>query len=346
MEKVIFDSNFIRNTEAKYFLGNRSELEKFTKVVEIILPSIVIEEIKQQKRRNITSKKQSFLENPFHWLKNLNRDETNNFDIDAHIDSLEKKEKINYQVIKLTDNSALERIKELALAYKPPFAKLNKDDKKNTDKGFKDAYIYLTILEYLQSIPDKNVFVCTSDDRLKEALEKEANIIVIKDYNDFENYTISKYQTDYFIEKLQSELQQSNIFKGSIVGYWVNINENDVLLIEASDEKYAVEIDSGEIVASEKVGTYAEKISNLLHSGAFATTHSAIEALNPYAHFLSDDEIVRILEATIDNSQISAIIRDEDVKQFISTLYEKKNEMLNLELKAGIKESLELKNND
>ena len=61
MEKVIFDTNSVRNTEPKQFLGGRSELEKFAKVAELVFPDIVIEEIKNQKRRNLESKKDSFL---------------------------------------------------------------------------------------------------------------------------------------------------------------------------------------------------------------------------------------------------------------------------------------------
>jgi len=65
MEKVIFDTNFIRNTEAKHFLGGRSELEKFAKVAELVFPDIVIEEIKNQKRKNLEKNKSSFLSNPY-----------------------------------------------------------------------------------------------------------------------------------------------------------------------------------------------------------------------------------------------------------------------------------------
>jgi len=71
MEKVIFDTNFIRNTEPKQFLGGRSELEKFAKVAELVFPDIVIEEIKNQKRRSLEKNKTSFLGNPFHWLRKL-----------------------------------------------------------------------------------------------------------------------------------------------------------------------------------------------------------------------------------------------------------------------------------
>lgn len=336
MEKVIFDTNFIRNTEPKKFLGSRSELEKFVKVAEIVFPDLVIEEMKHQKRRSLTGKKQSFLDNPFHWLKNLDVDETKSFDIEAHIASLEKDEKLKFDVIKLTDYSVLEKMKELALRKLPPF-----EAGDNTDKGFKDAYIYFTILEYLQSISDKVIFVCTKDGRLKEALEDHPSIIVVRGYDDFIRNSITEYFDDYFIEKLKIEIH-ADIDKESIIDYWVNINENRVLLIEVENEKTAVEVDLGEIIDYRKVGDYSTAINNLINSSSFADTHFEIDALNPYLHFLSDDQIVSILEATIDNGQIGSIISDDDVKQFISTLYEKKKGVLVPELEAAIKERLGL----
>jgi hypothetical protein len=51
-----------------------------------------------------------------------------------------------------------------------------------------------------------------------------------------------------------------------------------------------------------------------LHSGSFEMTHIAVANLNKYINYLSDDEIINILEATITNSQI---IDDKDVQDFI-----------------------------
>jgi rRNA-processing protein FCF1 len=334
MEKVIFDTNLIRNIDAKTFLGGRQELEKFAKVARLVFPDIVIEEIKRQKRRKLKDKKRSFLDNPFHWLKELDRDETSSFDIEAHISSLEESEELEYDVIKLTDYSILEQMKELALNKRPPF-----EAGEGTDKGFKDTYIYFTVLEYLQAIPDKTIFVCTKDGKLKEAFEKHPNIIVVQGYADFiENSSVIFYD-DYFIGKLKAEVH-SAIGKESIINYWVNINENQVLLVRTDDGNYVVEIDSGEIVATDHVDAYAEAINNLINSGSFASTHSAIGLLHPYIHFLSDDEITRILEATSTNEQIYWIINDEDVKQFIGTLYESKKGILSSEIETMIEELL------
>ena len=335
MEKVIFDTNSIRNTEAKHFLGGRSELEKFVNVAELIFPDIVIEEIKNQKRKNLEKKKTSFLKNPFHWLRKLDHDETQNFDIESHITELEASETLEYSVIELSDHSILEKIKELALKKLPPF-----EPGDNTDKGFKDACIYFTILEYLQSIPDKSVFVCCKDNRLKEAFQKHLNIIVVKDYDEFIQYSITQVYDDYFIEKLKAEVH-ADISKETIIDYWFNIDENRVLLIDVDSEKYAVEADMGEIVGFEKVATYSDTIKSFINAGSFATTHSSIEELTPYLNFLSHDEIIKILNAACSNEQILWIIGDDDVKQFITTLYDSKKMILPPELEAALKENLE-----
>lgn len=335
MEKVIFDTNFIRNTEPKQFLGGRSELEKFAKVAELVFPDIVIEEIKNQKRRSLEKNKTSFLGNPFHWLRKLDDDETKNFDIESHLTELEDKETLEYTVIKLSDYSVLEQMKELALKKLPPFEMGD-----STDKGFKDACIYFTTLEYLQSIPDKLVFVCCKDSRLKEAFEKHPNVIAIGSFDEFIQNSITTFYDDYFIEKLKSEIH-GDISKESIVDYWININDNRILLIEIEDEKTAVEVDAGEIVAFEKVDAYSKTIKSLIDTGSFAITHFVIEKLNPYLHFLSDNEILKIFNASLENDQIRIIITDGDVKQFISTLYHRKKGILPAELRVKLKRRLE-----
>jgi hypothetical protein len=44
--------------------------------------------------------------------------------------------------------------------------------------------------------------------------------------------------------------------------------------------------------------------------------HIAVANLNKYINYLSDDEIINILEATITNSQI---IDDKDVQDFVNS---------------------------
>lgn len=58
-----------------------------------------------------------------------------------------------------------------------------------------------------------------------------------------------------------------------------------------------------------------EEIERLENSSNFATTHSAIAALNQYDDF-KDAEISRIVAAYLENSQVAWILGDDDVKAF------------------------------
>jgi predicted nucleic acid-binding protein len=72
-----------------------------------------------------------------------------------------------------------------------------------------------------------------------------------------------------------------------------------------------------------KLAIDAEKrvaIENLINSGSFAWTHSAISGLTPFIDVLTSEDIHELVAAAQNNSQIEAIITDEDVHTFFSKL--------------------------
>ena len=160
------------------FFGWRSELEKFAVVAEIVIPDIVIDEIKAQKRAHLESKRDQFIDNPFHEIKKLNRKESDDFNIEKYVDDLQKGETIDHTIIYLSQKDALSKIKQLCHRREAPFGDVG-------DKGFKDAYIYLTVLEYLEGITNEQVFFVTGDGKLKEAMERVRGIRVIKNFRRF-----------------------------------------------------------------------------------------------------------------------------------------------------------------
>ncbi|MDF1882900.1 DUF4935 domain-containing protein [Sulfurimonas sp. SAG-AH-194-C21] len=336
MQKVIFDTNAIRNVDVKQYFGGRLELEKFYKVAELIFPDIVIEEMRNQKKRKLQKNKDAFLSNPFHAIQKLNEDDIKDFDIEGHIDFLECKETLKYTQITLSDYSILGKMKDLALKKLPPF-----ESGDSTDKGFKDAYIYFTILEYVQSLTEKNVFICTNDGKLKEALQHESSITIIKDYDDFKKHNINQYKESYFLEKISEELQLDNITKNSIVDYWINNIENAIILLKIDIEKYVIEVDSGEIIAFTNISNYRTSFNNLIKSDNIELTKSTIEELSNYINFLSNDEIVKIFNVLKENEQISLALSEENVRQFISTLYDDFEDTIPLDLKLSIKRMLD-----
>jgi len=317
-EKIIFDTNFLLEKRMKNFFGKQEFLHRFSKISSVIIPDIVIEELKARYKRDFFKEKESFIKK---LLNNVAKHNVEKIDIDEIIENLIEAETLQYEVIKLTKSDYLFEIKNLAIKKEPPFSPLD-----GTDKGFKDAYIYFTTLEYLQSIEDKYLFVLTGDGLLKTAFEKHPNIIVIKDYNEFVQNSITQLHDDYFIDTLKEEFPDISISAKNITDYWININGNKVLLLNISNKEYVIEVDSGEIIDFVNKNEY--NIDEFISSGNFEKTHSTIEQLIPYVNYFSDEEIFEILEASFLNEQIKWIIKDKDVKEFIGTLYKAKSELV------------------
>jgi rRNA-processing protein FCF1 len=314
-EKVIFDTNSVHNDDSISFFGNRNELKQFSKVADIVIPKIVIEELRRKKLKKLINKRRSFIDNPFHNLKGLSKEETKQYDIDTFIQGLLDSEEFEFSVIDLKDNSVFDEIKDLALKKLPPFEK--SDD---TDKGFKDALIYFAIREYLDEIPDKYIFVCVSDRRFKEALIQHPNIIVVKNYQDFKEKSISQYYDDYFIQKVEKELT-IKISKENIIEHWTNFDDNQNVYIKTDDDEFIVEVDAGEIVNSANKNQFTENLQALIGSTNFNNTDSCIDELEQYKSLFSQEEINSLLVAAYDNTQIRWIIDKDALTQFFGPLY-------------------------
>lgn len=318
-EKVIFDTNFLYNKRGTSFFGNKQELERFSKEAEIIIPEIVLEELEAKYSRSYEQEKERFFKTI---LPNMIDHNTNDVVIQSKIKSLIDSESIVFQKIQLTDFSVLPEMKKLAIGKLAPF-----ESSDGTDKGFKDAYIYFTILEFLQNNSDKYVFVCVKDKRFKMALEAHANIIPIESYQEFKHHSVSQFFDKYYIDKINSELGLT-INKENIIEYWHNIDDNQVVLASINNDEYLIEFDSKEIMAYAKKEEYQDVLQQLINSRGFQNTHSSITELTPFIKFLSNEEILQVLNASLNNEQIKWIIDDDDVKLFIGTLYNAKRELV------------------
>lgn len=330
LEKVIFDTNFLRNTEPSNFLWWREQLKKFSNFADLLLPDMVIEELKNQKRRNLEKHKKNFLENPFHWLRNINKQDTEKFDSEAHILQLENEEDISYKTIYLTDNSVLWKIKELALKKLPPF-----EDSDSTDKWFKDAYIYFTILEYVEKNSDEYVFVCTWDWKLKDAFRKHSNIKIIKDFDDFEDQTTWYFKKPYFIDKLKEILPED--FE-SIWDISYNINNNWLVTVFTKDiDTYFVEVDysTKDIIDYARKWDFNDIIQKIIVSDNFWDTHSNSKQLIKFCNYITDNEIILLFNAIFENYQIKWTFH-HSVKELFWSLYENKKDLFNEEMKNEI----------
>lgn len=334
MEKVIFDTNKLRSTKSlTHFFGNREELERFQQVAEIIIPDLVLDEIKIQKRNHFEEEKQKLIENSCSQLIDA---ETliNALDISKLVKKVFATETIPYTTITLSDTLCLEQIKMLALQNKAPFDT-------NSDRGFKDAYILFTIQEYLKNTADEIVFVVTSDSRLGEAVSKNPKVKVIDDFRGFERNRATFFTEEYFLELL-SQYLECPLTTDSIHRVGFNTKNNWLVEIKTEEDvlgtlNYLVEVD---FASKEFIGKYegelAKHVAALINSGSFTETKSNISALRNKISYLYLREAVEILEASLENNQICWIAEDSPVRGFIRALFEKCSEKLEESLKIRI----------
>lgn len=334
-EKVIFDTNIVRNPETNNFLGGREELKSFLQVADIVIPQVVIEEIKRQKRKKLQGNKNRFLANPLHKILSVNEDDTKSFNIENYIDELIEKEEFTFETIDVKDNDILPQIKDLAINKKPPF-----EAGDNTDKGFKDSLIYFSVLEYLQEIPNKNVFVCVKDGRLKEALDVHQNIIVVESYDEFKQKSVSQFYDNYFIQQVEKELS-IEITEDDIIEHWTNFDDNQNVYIKTNDDEFIVEVDAGEIVNTANKNQFLENIQTLISSTSFNITDESVDELEQYKSLFSQKEISSLLIAAYDNTQIRWIIDKEAITQFFGPLYLSNKHMVEIEKQTFFNEIFE-----
>lgn len=319
MDKVIFDTNFLIEKRLKNFFGKQDELEKFSKTSEIVIPDMVIGELKERYKRDFLEEKEKFNKV---LLCNIAEHNINDIEIEKKIEDLLNSEKIKYTEIELKNLNRLFEMKDLALKKLPPF-----ENKPGTDKGFKDAYIYFTVLDYLREIKDKQVFFVTDDVMLTSAFKENRSVEVVKNYDDFIQKNISLLCDDYFLEKLEEELEEK-ITKKNIENYWINSDENYVFLVKIKDKKYRVEVEQMEILAIEEPFDFSKNIHDLVNSNNFITTEEIIEVLDTKLNFLSNDEISKIFNASVENENIFRQIDNANIKSFIGKLFDKKSELI------------------
>lgn len=250
MEKVIFDTNFLLEKRMKNFFGKQNELIKFDAVSEIIIPDMVMGELTEKYKRIFRDEKNKFNKQA---LPNVLEHNINSINIEDSIGCLIQNIKVSYEVIELNNPNILYEMKELALKKAPPFVP---DD--GSDKGFKDAYIYFTVLEYFQSIDDQYLFFATNDKLFKEAFKDNPNIKVIENYDEFIKQSASEFYDDYFIDKLNNFISElgtlpirSIVKQENIINYFISDDNNKIITINIDDKNYLIEVDSGEILSCE-----------------------------------------------------------------------------------------------
>lgn len=154
---IIFDTNILYNSSSNYsdfsFNKNMDLLidflveEKLTDKCKILIPKVVIDELKQQQ-------KERFVEdyNKIQDLVQRQGDLCNvvwNIDIDKYERYIEQKienyiVQKNVEIIDVCSEKAFKKILDKALKKNPPFEGIEK----RSDKGFKDAVIRYSLIEF------------------------------------------------------------------------------------------------------------------------------------------------------------------------------------------------------
>ena len=199
---IILDTNFI--------LENKKLLIEFKKAindsVDIFIPRIVVDEVMSQKARET--------ENKYNMIKKLIEENNKyfkfeeNFKIDDVI--IERKKGIEKFLVSYCNKNIIEYDKNLfseildrALYKKPPFVR----DENSSDKGFKDAILWCSMLKSKKLSEYDEVLLVSNDKRAflnkRDELSKEFNLILGKDIK-IVNNTISEIYIDLGIIKNSS----------------------------------------------------------------------------------------------------------------------------------------------
>lgn len=165
--KVVVDTNAINNEGiGNGFLGRTKELKKIINKIELFIPEIVINEIREHKRKSFYKERESLLGNDLFKLVDIDRDKVNKLNVNDIIERDYKSNDIPFTILPMGDmNEFFIRFGNLLIKNKPPFATKG-------DKGIKDALIAYSIDKLLERIEEnEKLILVSSDGRLKEYYE-------------------------------------------------------------------------------------------------------------------------------------------------------------------------------
>lgn len=238
MDTIFLDTNSIRNEKPLRFFGNVKELEKVSNLADIAIPSIVIDEIKRQKRRHLEAQIKKLRENYFLQIAGIDELQLSICEkhIDEHIEYLfsNSQNEFSYKTISLNHDGKLDAIRDFAIKNTPPF---NSD----SDKGFKDSYIYFTILDFLKDADD-DVFLLTNDSLLKQAFNN-SDVTVISKVEEYFSYRQEYFKEPYFIGRLNEHFNRDDLTAREVLSSSLNDDENWDVIIEMDGKEVTIIVD-------------------------------------------------------------------------------------------------------
>lgn len=243
-DAVFLDTNSLRNADPMRFFGNVARLEQISRLATIYVPDVVIEEIKCQKRERLKGQFSKFTDNYF-----FSHVECDQADLERHIEERIDElygaatEELPFQIKKLEDDSEhIRHLLGLAMQNRAPF-------ETGTDKGFKDACIYLTILQHLDATSD-TVFLFTDDGRLRDSFDSYERVRTLKEPEQYFDYRSSFFREQYFLEQLTEDFENLDHtpdgieFTEEVIKAATVTDDDDWLLeVEVNEEGWHVVVD-------------------------------------------------------------------------------------------------------
>ena len=180
----VFDTNNCNNPEFNDYFGSSEELKELSFHAKILFPEIVIKEIHKHKKAKMDKIQSDVISSlktledfegllDIKILDSVARDNQTkidaaitDFDIENKIKTLLEKVEFQYEILWMKMISYQE-VLDMAFKQSPPFHK-------DSPKGFMDACIFASTMNYIKENADKTVVVVTSDNRLKGAFERSS----------------------------------------------------------------------------------------------------------------------------------------------------------------------------
>lgn len=249
MDVIFLDTNQLRNEKPNRFFGNVDKYKGVAELVRLAIPAIVFDEIIEQKRRHLKAQLEKYRTNYFAELVG----DSMLRELEAHIEERIRQlldgchDELGHEVIELDPNGKLQLMRVLATKNLAPFDA-------GTDKGFKDAYIYYTILQSCETTDD-DVFLITGDGRLADALKGHPKVTVLKSIEDYFANREEYFKGDYFLGILRDEFEDEGISTTSVVSITRSDDDDWVLEVVSKGEHYTVDVDfaSKEIIGTAKL---------------------------------------------------------------------------------------------
>lgn len=209
---VIYDTNNFFPSENKVFDLTQLNFEKYYKLkktlringlenkVELFFPEIVLLELIQHHELRLKKELQKVkeLNEKFNNFPNITIKGFDEINVKKFCEELKQYYIEELKIIPIPENKIklFDDILEMAINKYPPFIKKNKNNKTSSDKGFKDAIIFLSLLEFKKETNYDEYIIVSDDegfDKGKEVLKKKFNIKHLGNLEIIKNDKLSEY---------------------------------------------------------------------------------------------------------------------------------------------------------